>query len=92
MRLKKEKKAPAKKAPPKQEDDDDAQSKDDDGVSVTSSQAQSATTKDTAQTKEVSIHQIGNGNPMGNFVATDSIFDWKSFYDTITKVSSVNNA
>ena len=27
---------------------------------------------------------------MNNFVATDSIYDWKSFYDCITKISSIN--
>lgn len=27
---------------------------------------------------------------MGNFVPTDSIYDWKTFYDHICKVSSVN--
>lgn len=29
---------------------------------------------------------------MANFVATDSICDWKAFYDTVCKINSVNNA
>ncbi len=90
MRLKKEKKAPPKKAaaPKKEEEDDDTASKDDDGVSVASSQAQPPVPKETP--KEVSIHQIGNGNLMGNFTSTDSIYDWKSFYDCLIKISSAN--
>lgn len=27
---------------------------------------------------------------MGNFVPTDSIYDWKTFFDHICKISSVN--
>ena len=29
---------------------------------------------------------------MGNFVSTDSLFDWKSFYEMICKICSVNLA
>lgn len=36
------------------------------------------------------MHQIGNGSALGNFVATDSIYDWKAFYDCIIKIGSVN--
>ena len=96
MRLKKEKKPPPKKAPVKQEDDDDAASQDADGVSVTSNSAaaQSTTTRDTAADKrEVSnIHVIGNGSLVNNFVATDSIYDWRTFYDMITRINSTNIA
>ena len=62
-------------------------------MSVTSSQAQSATTKETATARrDESLHQIGNGAHVANFIATDSIYDWKSFYDVVTKITSPNLA
>ena len=60
---------------------------------MTSSQAQSATTKETATARrDESIHQIGNGAHVANFIATDSLYDWKSFYDVVTKITSQNLA
>lgn len=89
MRIKKEKK-PAPKKAPKVEEDDDAVSKDDDGVSI-SSQAVSATTKETNSKPDV-MHMIGNGPPVGNFVDTASLYDWKAFYEHILRINSSNYA
>ena len=89
MRMKKEKK-PVPKKPAKVEEDDDAASKDDDGISI-SSQAQSQTTKDTNAKPDI-MHMIGNGPPVGNFVDTGSLYDWKTFYEQILRINSSNYA
>ena len=97
MRQKKEKKPVPKKKQPVDEEDD-TQSKDDDGVSISSSTAAATSQQQSEQKPEPSkpskdplMNMIGNGMPStANFVDTSSIYDWKTFYETLTKISSHN--
>jgi hypothetical protein len=65
----------------------------DDGTSVGSSLPASVIKEEEKKKKEESnMNIIGNGLPHGMMLETNSIYDWKMFYEQILKINSFNYA